>query len=317
MSNFKTPFSKRRTLPDFIIIGSAKCGTTSLHRYLSNHPEIFMSRVKEPNFFADIFTNSNNWHLGIDQYASQFNEAGGCLKGEASTTYTDEKNSRLASMRIKSVSPKMKLVYIMRHPLKRIQRYYLHFVYRKGISAKLSLDKILSDGPGRHAIAPTGRDFYERCVLSSLYFRQLSCYLEHFPAHQIHLMTLESLERSPEKTIGNLLSFLGIKQSLSPSVLGVKYNMTDAKRRTFVDPMAWVRQLPGYRSVSEKCPENIKAIYRKISHQKLNNKKLSFISRESKTRLLDMIIPDLENLKSIGGDHIVQDWDLDIAKKLC
>src|SRR6188472_592298 len=71
-------------LPNLIVIGGLKCGTTSLHHYLNLHPQIAMSRPKELNFFVAEL----NWPLGVDWYATHF-EAGKPLRGESSPHYTN------------------------------------------------------------------------------------------------------------------------------------------------------------------------------------------------------------------------------------
>ena len=71
--------------PNFILIGAARSGTTSLHKYLESHPEIFMSEIKEINFFS----NERYWKKGINWYEAHFNKAKGKAIGEASTSYTN------------------------------------------------------------------------------------------------------------------------------------------------------------------------------------------------------------------------------------
>src|SRR6059058_1737729 len=71
-------------LPNLLVIGGLKCGTTSLHHYLNLHPEVAMSRPKELNFFVAEL----NWPLGRDWYAGHF-EPGAPVRGESSPHYTN------------------------------------------------------------------------------------------------------------------------------------------------------------------------------------------------------------------------------------
>ena len=71
-------------LPNLVVIGGAKCGTTSLHHYLSLHPEIFMSHPKELDFFIE----EANWNKGIRWYESKFKAPGKVIRGESSPRYT-------------------------------------------------------------------------------------------------------------------------------------------------------------------------------------------------------------------------------------
>src|ERR687894_2292944 len=73
----------RHALPNLIVIGAQKCGTSVLHYYLSLHPEVSMSRPKELNFFIE----ERNWPRGLDWYKSQF-DGDARVRGEASPNYT-------------------------------------------------------------------------------------------------------------------------------------------------------------------------------------------------------------------------------------
>ena len=75
---------RHAALPNLIIIGGLKCGTTSIHHYLGLHPEIQMSKPKELNFFVEEL----NWDLGLDWYASRFDDRFG-VRGESSPHYTN------------------------------------------------------------------------------------------------------------------------------------------------------------------------------------------------------------------------------------
>src|SRR3954452_1285883 len=93
------------TLPNLIVIGGLKCGTTSLHHYLNLHPEVAMSRPKELNFFvADL-----NWPLGPDWYASHF-EASAPVRGESSPHYTNRPRFDGVPDRVHSVLGSPRLV---------------------------------------------------------------------------------------------------------------------------------------------------------------------------------------------------------------
>src|SRR5688572_16712902 len=98
-----------RSLPNLVVIGGAKTGTTSLHAYLALHPEIFMSRVKEIRFFTHHYEEGAAW------YAAHFRK--GCdhaVRGEASPQYTA--HPRLAGVpeRMHTLIPDAKLIYVVR-----------------------------------------------------------------------------------------------------------------------------------------------------------------------------------------------------------
>lgn len=94
-------------LPNLVVIGAMKCGTTSLHHYLDVHPDIAMSQAKELNFFfgddadgesgdAEVRSwHNGNWHRGVEWYAAQF-DAGAPVRGEASPGYTSPAHPEVA-----------------------------------------------------------------------------------------------------------------------------------------------------------------------------------------------------------------------------
>ena len=110
--------------PGVIVIGAVKCGTTSLHRYLDCHPDIFMSKRKELDFFR------LHWTRRVPWYGAQFN-ASSKLNGESSPHYThvggDVSVAKMAE-RMASVVPDAKLLYLVRDPIKRIISEYRHSV---------------------------------------------------------------------------------------------------------------------------------------------------------------------------------------------
>jgi hypothetical protein len=108
-----TNFS-RDLLPNLIVIGAMKAGTTSLHAYLSLHPEIFMSANKEPRFFTEEW----NWHKGLEWYEAQFPERV-TIRGESTPDYTKLPEIRNVPERIHSLIPDVRLIYLVRDPIDR------------------------------------------------------------------------------------------------------------------------------------------------------------------------------------------------------
>ena len=104
------------SLPNFIIIGAAKSATTTLTTILPKHPDIFISKTKEPKFFGRYYNKGWDW------YASRFSEGqGSALRGEGSTMYTSQmKAFKNTPELMHQYLPKLKLIYIVRHPLDRI-----------------------------------------------------------------------------------------------------------------------------------------------------------------------------------------------------
>ena len=199
--------------PDFLIIGAMRSGTTSLCHYLGQHPEIFVSGVKEPGFFA--FESARPDYSGpgddalnavtsLDEYSSLFASAQpNQLACEASTLYLCSDTAR---DRICSHIPQAKLLAILSSPAERTWSHYM-FMRRQGLAQTTDLPQAMALEEMRMAESWDPRWFYfER----SLYGKQLEPYFTDFSASQIHILLLEDLIAQPQPT---LRGFLPIRSS--------------------------------------------------------------------------------------------------------
>src|SRR5580704_16187248 len=111
--------------PNLFIIGAMKSGTTTLHEYLDSHPQIAMSRVKEPGFFVEELTHrqGEDWYLSLFDQDSCFR-----YRGESSTHYTKLPVYQGVAERLFRFSPDARLIYIMRNPFERTMSHYWHNV---------------------------------------------------------------------------------------------------------------------------------------------------------------------------------------------
>ncbi len=108
-------------LPNLIVIGSQKCGTSGLHYYLGLHPEISMSTPKE----LDFFIAERNYPLGLDWYRSQFDPQAK-VRGESSPNYTAYPQHVGVPERMHSIVPEARLLYMVRDPIDRIAAHWVH-----------------------------------------------------------------------------------------------------------------------------------------------------------------------------------------------
>lgn len=289
------------TLPNFILIGSAKCATTSFHHYLRAHPDIFMTRQKELHFFIEC-QDWGTWHKGLQWYAMQFKEGRDrIIRGESSPGYSEEGYSEWAAAKMADLLPDLKLAYLMRDPLIRLRSQYIDALYFEGggnVPASVSLDEILSAGPDDKKVLS---QWYRRFVYTSLYFRQLSHYLRYFPLERICLITAESLAAEPTKTLNKVCSFLGVGEYNQAVHTTERYNETTAKRKRFINPMAFITRLPGYERISQKVPYAVKNIYHNIISRKLDHEHLSMINHENAMRLRELFSDDINKLQQMTG----------------
>ena len=121
-------------LPNAVVVGAMKCGTTALHRYLAAHPQVSMADAKEANFFIgpDLPPDSDpatwwrtgQWHRGLDWYASLFDPSAP-VRGESSPAYTSPDHPEAAE-RMARVVPDARLLYLVRDPVDRAVSQYRH-----------------------------------------------------------------------------------------------------------------------------------------------------------------------------------------------
>lgn len=215
-------------LPDFIIIGAAKAGTTSLARYLASLPEVFLTTPKEPEFFArdDVYAKGLDWYRGLYAAARP-----GQLKGEASTLYSLSPHFPETAARMAALRPDLKLIYVLREPVARAYSYYVQLQknYRRWTGDKRihrSFEDFLDDraerAPREKAIGPHDAhlpDLPGLLLDGSDYLRQIHCYLKHFDRSQILFLTFEELSRHPETSLPRIHSFLGLPQPPSGTSL--------------------------------------------------------------------------------------------------
>lgn len=204
------------TLPNFIVIGAAKAGTTALYWYLAEHPAIFMSPVKETNYFAFGTDAQGHWLYGDpehhqfpirsqSQYEALFAEAGNATAiGEASPIYLE---CPQAAARIRSLIPDARLICALRHPVDRAYSDYLMFLRSQGRRLEPTRELVPS--------APWAqRD--SRWMQLGKYYQQLSRYYEAFPGERISPFLFDDLKPSPAGVMQRLYGFLGVDPAFVP-----------------------------------------------------------------------------------------------------
>lgn len=197
--------------PDFIVIGAQKGGTTSLYRYLVEHPAIVPAATKQLDFFHVGFGR------GLDWYLAQFPTAleRGLLTGEASPYYMPHPH---APARIRAFDSEIKLIAILRNPVDRTYSHYQHQV-RNGREA-LPFEQALEAEEER--LAPELERMLEddtyysrvhrRCsyLARSRYAEQLEVWLSLFERDQILVLRSEALFEDPQAELDRTASFLGV-----------------------------------------------------------------------------------------------------------
>ncbi|RQH23134.1 sulfotransferase domain-containing protein [Okeania hirsuta] len=203
-------------LPNFIIFGSTKSGSTSLCNYLVQHPDIFISKKKEPNFFlydeGSIITNKKGKTTvyTIDWYKYWFRKAQEKAIGEASVSYIANEQ---APIRIKSRLPDVKLIALLRDPVSRVYSHYLFNQRNNKHEGEKSLLKVIE--------ADQKQGYPEQYFEKGLYYYYLKKYFDIFDRQNIKLFLFEDFTSDPLKVVKDIFTFLNVDSSFVP-VVGAK-----------------------------------------------------------------------------------------------
>jgi Sulfotransferase domain len=236
-------------MPNLIIIGGLKCGTTSIHHYLGLHPEIQMSKPKELNFFV----TELNWDLGLDWYASRFDDRFK-VRGESSPHYTNLPRYDGVAERIRTHCPDAKLIYMVRDPIKRILSHWVHAT-GAGYETR-DMVEVLS-GPDT------------QYVNRSRYWTQLQPYLERFDHSQIEVITQEELQADRDGVMRKAFAYAGVDENFTSEQFDREWEKSAAKSGDKYQLMEKLIKLPGFRSFDrnfDRLPERMRWVVEKVVH---------------------------------------------------
>lgn len=188
-------------MPNVVIIGAMKAGTSALRAYLARHPHVAMSTPKELNFFFGQETGDTsgdwsprgNWHRGVEWYAGHF-DSKAAVRGEASPGYTSPDHPEVPE-RMGAVLPDARLVYLVRDPVARAVSQYRH--HRR-------------EGAEERPIAEALLDPAAQYVARSRYVERLRPFLDHYAHAQLTVVVSERLRGAPRETLASLFATLGV-----------------------------------------------------------------------------------------------------------
>lgn len=225
----------QRVLPDFIILGAQKAGTTSLHAYLSQHPQLVPSSRKEVHFFSGgLDPEVDKYEKGLAWYRSHFPPKGTLgpeqKTFEASPLYLF---NPLAPGRMAEHAPHVKLIAVLRNPTERAVSHYFH-EKRKG-REPLPIAEALRAEEGRLEPILQQEDYKNDVFIHhsyksrGLYKQQLERYLEHFRREQLLVINSDELFARPPCVLKRVFDFLEVDAGfrvadLSPSNVGTNKN---------------------------------------------------------------------------------------------
>lgn len=197
-------------LPNFLVIGAARSGTTSLARWLRAHPDIFMSPRKEVHFFDVHFGRGIEWYR--DQFTGHEGEP---AVGEATPRYL---YLREAQTRIAAALPGARLIAVLRNP---VDRAYSHFwLNRRKGREPLDFVEALAAEPARLAAGSNGHADRDAYLDRGRYLGQLQSVCRHFPRSSLSVLLFDDIVVDPVGTYRTACRFLGVRDDVVPDVVG-------------------------------------------------------------------------------------------------
>ena len=263
-----------------------KGGTSTLFRYLSDHPDIEPSSRKETNFFAttDCFSKGLNW------YESLYEKNNAQYSFEASPNYTKRHVSPGVAERMYSVLPNIKLIYLLRDPIERTLSHYIHN-YACGSESRSFSEVIKDTGDGNNYIQ------------TSKYYFQIQAFLEYYSEKQIFMIESETLRKDPVMVLREVVAFLGItNEYYSDSTRILKkcfHQSSNKKRRTLFEEE--LRKKTNNRFLLHQIKKICKPFRKPIEKP--------VVSSAERARLAEAFAPDVEKLRHFSGMKFLR-WSL-------
>lgn len=277
------------TLPTFMIIGVAKAGTTSIFRYLDQHPQLFMTPLKGTNYFG--YEDAKDWKWAdeaappllrhfpvknLEEYEAAFAGAGDEIAvGEASPQYF---RCPGAARRIYETLPDVKLVASLRNPA---DRAFSGFLMRTRRGEPV--------GPPDEELTPASSH-----VKEGFYYERMKRYFDLFPKEQIKVYLFEEFKKDPSRIVVDLFDFIGVDPTHVPDT-STRYNPAGVPKnrrlnRVFFDPTV-VRVAKSY------FPESLQGVAKRVRQR--NMKTPPKFSPELRARLLDHYRQDILQLETL------------------
>lgn len=304
------PLRKNGCFPTFIIIGAAKAGTTALNQYLRSYPQLYMCPLKEPHFFSTdlIYERGLEWYKGLYADAKP-----GQLCGEASTSYsyTFYPSAFLTPQRIYDAIPDVKLIYIVREPVARVEAEclqilkYNQYVLRDN-SLPRSMDRLLDYFQDQNN--PLGH----QPIRASEYITHITQYLRFFKRNQLLVLFQSDLRDRPQDVLMQIFEFLGVE----PIQLDINEQHHVNATVNFVQGLKAesltqaLSKFPGYAFAKHLLPNSIKSSIRSFALQRMqDNSVIEPMSNENRQKLTEYFQPFNQELADFLGCRLPPEFD--------
>jgi len=226
---------------NFFIVGTPKAGTTSLYYYLEEHPEIYMSPIKETNHFSYKEIKEQGLYYNVDYvitpeaYQDQFsgltNEK---AVGEASVSYLFYAS---VPAQIKAYNPEARIIIVLRNP---VDRGFSHYLMDKRLGfVSNTLEEIVDTGHDKNSQLNL---FYQQFISLGCYYEQVKRYLDTFGKNQVRVFLYEDIQSDIDEVVKQIYTFLSVNDKYQPA--------TDRKHNVFLAPKGlFIKKLYTFKPV--------------------------------------------------------------------
>jgi hypothetical protein len=303
--------------PDLFIVGAPKSGTTSVYEWLKTHPDVFMTPVKEPCYYArdlaaDKSGNFLRYDVDRDRYVALFADAGDATRiGEASTRYL---YSNDAPRLIADEQPNAFIVAILRNPIDMIASLHAHKL-AGGTEDLPRLEDALVAEADRHAGKRIPKDSNPHLATyrdRARFGEQLQRWYDVFSRERVHVIVFEELVRDPATHFTRLLQFLEVSPDHQPAAF-TAHNPAHGARGGPVRAIGRSRpvQFVAWRLLPKVIGDaRTRALSRRIGHSKLQRRSAerAQVSPRLRERLEAELAPDVAKLSELLGRDMAAFW---------
>ena len=247
--------------PTFAIVGCGKCGTTTLAYLLGQHPDVFITRCKEPNFLSweSVYTQGWQWYESLFEEGKYL-----AARGEASVSYSLAEYEVDVCERIARYLPDLRIIYIARNPFQRLEsvfREHHDSGHQHGWNLPFTLAEAVNYRP--------------QMLINSLYWQRTASFRSILPSSQILYLCLEDLQENPDVVLKECFGFIGVDPSFSIDRSHTKLNeggqkMYDTKL------MRLIRDHPNVEKIYGRLPAQIRLRFMPLLRRSFSGKAIEW-----------------------------------------
>lgn len=303
--------------PNLFIVGQPKSGTTALHQFLGQHPEIYMAKIKAPHYFChDFHEESDRFHgmklyfdyRELDAYLKLFTRAGTAkIIGESSDHYL---YSTVAAREIFQFNPQAKIIIFLREPASFLGSLHNHFVKVTNEEEEdfvralaLESERVKGKNISPRIMCPSWAHYSQRIT----YYAQVKRYYDVFAPQQIKVVIYESFREDNPKVYREILEFLEVDPNFTPDF----QMMNQSKEVRFKQ----LNYLLNNQIIKNFTKNMLSQEFNEFVRDKIVEKYLwreapkSAMSEDIKTQLKEQYYSEVEQISELTGVDLIAKWN--------